>query len=161
MYDTSPAYETMKRLYSSFHEYKRGFSLSAVDIETGEVVLLTDKNTPMEHLDKAVIASASVPGFFPPTKIGGRLLVDGMTAWNTNVQEAIDRCRKEVEFDSSIIIDVLICHPMETVPHWDEAGNTYENYMRVRDLRRRVHSSNAVDGVMRAHPHINWRHKIH
>ena len=73
------------RLYSSFNEYKRGFSLSAVDIETGEVVLLTDKNTPMEHLDKAVIASASVPGFFPPTEIGGRLLVDGMTAWNTNV----------------------------------------------------------------------------
>ena len=42
MYDTSPAYETMNRLFSPFHEYKRAFSLSTVDIETGEVVLLTD-----------------------------------------------------------------------------------------------------------------------
>jgi len=49
------------------------------------VVLLTDENTPVHELYKAVVASASVPGFFLPTKIGGKLLVDGMTAWDTNV----------------------------------------------------------------------------
>ena len=59
-------------------------SLSAVDIETGHVVNMTDENTKFEELYKAVIASASVPGIFSPTEIDGRILVDGMTAYNVN-----------------------------------------------------------------------------
>jgi len=35
MYDSSPAYETLKRLLSPFHTYGRAFSLSTVDVETG------------------------------------------------------------------------------------------------------------------------------
>jgi len=72
-------------MLAPFTEYKRAISLSSVDIETGAVVNLTEKNTPIDKLYKAVIASASVPGFFPPTKLHGMKLVDGMTAYNTNV----------------------------------------------------------------------------
>ena len=46
---------------------------------------LTEKNTPIEELNKAVVASASVPGFFPWTEFNGMKLVDGMTAYNINV----------------------------------------------------------------------------
>lgn len=84
MYDTSPAFDTMKRLLAPFNQYKRAFSLSAVDVSSGEIVTMTDENTKFGDLHRAVVASASVPGFFPPTKMDNMLLVDGMTAWNTN-----------------------------------------------------------------------------
>jgi len=86
VYDTSPGFKTLKKILEPFTEYKRAISLSAVDIENGEIVEMTDKNTPFEELYKAVIASASVPGFFPPTELNGLKLVDGMTAYNTNAQ---------------------------------------------------------------------------
>ena len=85
VYDTSVGLETMKRLLSPFKEYKRAFSLSTVAIETGAIVNLTDETIPIEDLHRAVVASASVPGIFPATEINGMKLVDGMTAYNTNV----------------------------------------------------------------------------
>ena len=85
IYDTSPGFVTMQEILAPYTEYKRAFGLSSVNIETGAVVTLTDKTTPIEDLYKAVIASASVPGFFPPTELNGMKLIDGMTAYNTNV----------------------------------------------------------------------------
>lgn len=85
IYDSKPAFKTMKKLLAPFDGYKRAISLSAVDIENGQVVHLTNENTPFEDFHKAVIASASVPGFFPYTEYNGMKLVDGMTAYNTNV----------------------------------------------------------------------------
>ena len=158
MYDTTPGFKTMKRLIKHFHGYKRALSLSSVDVETGQIVTLTDKNTRFGDLHKAIMASASVPGFFPPTKLNGRLLIDGMTAWNTNAQEAIDRCREMVDDDSQITVDIIICHEDENVAKWDKSGNAWQNYWRMNDIRNRYHSTNATVGVMRAHPNINWRH---
>jgi len=109
IFDSSPGFETLKRIFEGFDGYKRHLSLTAVDIETGHVVNMTDENTPFEELHKAVIASASVPGIFSPTEIDGRILVDGMTAYNVNAQEAIDRCRGLVDDDRNIIVDVLVC----------------------------------------------------
>ena len=57
---------------------------------------------------QSVLASASVPGAFPPTIIDGRSLVDGMTAYNTNLQEAIDRCLEVVDDYSKMTIDVMM-----------------------------------------------------
>lgn len=85
MFDTSPGFVTMQSVLSPYSEYKRAFGLSAVNIETGQVVTMNEKNTPIQDLYKAVIASASVPGAFPPTELNGMKLVDGMTAYNTNV----------------------------------------------------------------------------
>ena len=54
------------------------------------------------------MGSASVPVAFPPTSFKGHLLMDGMTAYNTDVQATIDRC-KEISGDneSLITIDIL------------------------------------------------------
>ena len=62
---------------------------------------------PFKDLYKGVIASASVPTAFPPTELNGMKLVDGMTAYNTHVQVAIDRCLEKVDDYSKITIDVL------------------------------------------------------
>ena len=63
--------------------------------------------------------------------------------------------------DSHITIDVMICNDKkQSVQEWTGKGNTWQNYWRVQDIRNRAHSTNALAGVIRAHPNINWRHTI-
>ena len=56
----------------------------ASDLITGDEVLLSSGAA----ID-AVLASAAIPGVFPPVAIGGRLLVDGGVANNTPISSAI------------------------------------------------------------------------
>jgi len=59
-----------------------------------------------------------------------------------------------VDDDSKIIIDVMICSLEEPIEEWSSSGNAWQNYFRFRDLRNRNHNSNAIAGVVRAHPKI-------
>ena len=74
----------MKNLLEPFGEYKRPFNFSSVNIETGAIVNLTEKNLPFKDAHLGVIASGSVPVAFPPIELNGMKLVDGMTAYNTH-----------------------------------------------------------------------------
>ena len=46
---------------------------------------MTDDDVAYDEFHLAVIGSASVPAVFPPTSFHGHLLIDGMTAYNTDV----------------------------------------------------------------------------
>ena len=67
----------------------------------------------------AVMASAAMPGAFPPVKYKGRLLMDGGVAYNTNVEEAVKSCKELVSDDSKITIDVLITNKKYTANQKD------------------------------------------
>ncbi|HHY32029.1 MAG TPA: patatin family protein [Firmicutes bacterium] len=56
----------------SFADLPFPFGATAVDIETGEEVLLTEGEVAL-----AIRASIAVPGIVAPVRVGGRLLVDG------------------------------------------------------------------------------------
>ena len=84
LYDTTPAISTFGRIFGP-NGYKKHLALSAVDVNTGEKVYMTDEHIPFDELPHAVLGSASVPIAFPPTKWGGHLMMDGMTAYNTDV----------------------------------------------------------------------------
>ena len=76
---------TLKTIEEQFDGFKRKVSVSAVDANTGLKVTFTDENVPYDQFYHAVMGSASVPGAFPPHKFGTHLLMDGMTAYNTDV----------------------------------------------------------------------------
>jgi predicted acylesterase/phospholipase RssA len=57
------------------------------------------------------LSSASVPFAFPPTKLREWNLMDGGTTWNINIIGAIEECRKLVEKDSDIILDIVLLIP--------------------------------------------------
>ena len=71
---------------AEFDEFKRSISVSAVDVNDGKIVTFTDEDTDYSEFHHVIIASASVPGAFPPHEFKGHLLIDGMTAYNTHVQ---------------------------------------------------------------------------
>ena len=86
LYDTSSGAETLKNILAGYPDgFKRKVAVSAVDANTGERVTMTDEDVAFEDFHLAVLASASVPGAFPPTAFQGHLFMDGMTAYNTDV----------------------------------------------------------------------------
>ena len=84
-FDTTPMIAALKKVFQELGSFKRDIVISAVDINDGHIVTFTNENTDFDEFHHAVIASASVPGIFPPYKFKGHLLVDGMAAYNTNV----------------------------------------------------------------------------
>ena len=103
LYDTRPGRETLQKILAAYPDgFKRKVAVSAVDANTGEKVTMTDEDVDFKDFHIAVLGSASVPGAFPPThlkytdkdgKAQDHLFMDGMTAYNTDVQASIDRCR--------------------------------------------------------------------
>ena len=133
-----------------------------MDANTGNKVTFTDEDVPFDQFYKAVMGSASVPGAFPPTSFNGHLLMDGMTAYNTDVQATINRCKDIVgEYENNITIDVLQISSPATADVWDSpAKMAYSNYERASALKDAHVGGDQLEAVKRAHPHIHWRHEI-
>ena len=124
---------------------------------------MTDEDIEYKDFHRAVIASASVPGAFPPTQVGDHLLIDGMTAYNTDTQATIDRCKQITGDDESLItIDIIQVHELSEIPQWSHSSpKAFQNFFRAHKLKSEYVGSDIVAGVMRAHPDIHWRHHIH
>lgn len=60
-------------------------SISAIDVETGEITIFNEQNTPFDEFYLAVSASSAMPGAFPPIRYNNHLLMDGGVAYNTLV----------------------------------------------------------------------------
>lgn len=78
-------YDSLKALFGSkkFSECKKKFAAVAFDIDKGKSVLIDEG-----FILDAVVASSSVPGTFPPVRLGGMKLVDGGTTRVIPVREA-------------------------------------------------------------------------
>jgi len=62
-----------------------GIRIVAMDYDSGERVVFGRAGAPPIGLAEAVVASCSIPGWFPPARIGERRFVDGGTLSNTNL----------------------------------------------------------------------------
>jgi NTE family protein len=78
-----------------------------VDVLTGEEVLLSNGAA----VD-AVLASAAIPGVFPPVPWGSRLLMDGAVANNAPISHAI-----ELGADRVIVLHAIGTEPLSRAPH--------------------------------------------
>lgn len=67
--------------------------LTTVDIQTGRRIVLGRPGAPTASLRQAVMASAAIPGFYRPVRIGKRVLVDGGAHSSSNLDLAVkDGC---------------------------------------------------------------------
>ena len=99
------------------------------------------------------LASSSVPFVFPNQHIDGRILMDGGTVWNSNLEGAVERCREIVNRDEDIIMDVIICSDgkLDTL---NVTGNTINNYLRSYELSSYHKSVGDVREQRRANPKV-------
>ena len=83
------------------------------------------------------MSSASVPGVFPNTELLGHRLMDGMAAYNTDVEAAVKRCQEIVgdkkDGTKNIIVDVLVCgDQFGEKPDGNKTGNAIKNWFLAR-----------------------------
>lgn len=105
------------------------------------------------------MASAAVPGVFPNIELMGHRLMDGMAAYNTDVEAAIKRCLEIVpekhDGTKNIIIDVLICNskPKEPPTPKDGKRRTAMDYKKLADQIHNFYTGpNEIEGAILAHP---------
>ena len=66
MIDDSVGLETMRSLVSSRGSIERRFAVTAVDVNTGDTIAMTQENTTIDDLAQSCVSSGSLPGIFPP-----------------------------------------------------------------------------------------------
>ena len=89
--------------------FQRKLSILSADLLTGQVVIFDETLTNEERVE-SILSSTSIPFAFEPVKIDDMKLVDGSMYSNLSVGDPIQRCREEVENDSDIIIDIILCY---------------------------------------------------
>lgn len=83
-----------------------GLHVVAADVLSGEEVLLSDGPAV-----EAVLASAAIPGVFPPVEREGRLLVDGAIVNNTPISHAV-----ELGADRVIVLPAIVAPRLSRAP---------------------------------------------
>lgn|SRR5690625_225973 len=112
-------------LPDTFAQLQKPFAVTTTDVETGEKVIITEGN-----LIRAIRASSSFPGAFPPLEINGRLLADGGIINNLPV-------------DAAAILGANYTIASDTTPprrseyQGEEQGNWWERMVSTVRLERR------------------------
>ncbi|HUN25759.1 MAG TPA: patatin-like phospholipase family protein [Steroidobacteraceae bacterium] len=83
LFDNRPLERYLHTLFTSpdrsddFRRLRSRLYLVATDLNTGEEVAFGDDRHERIAISRAVVASAALPGLYPPVEIGGRAYVDG------------------------------------------------------------------------------------
>lgn len=108
VFDISPAYKLIDGVIKQLGSVKRKFGVSTVDVNTGTYIVWNETMARDEQY-RAFMSSALIPGVFESDKWGDYVLMDGGTVWNTNLVTAVQRCREQVDDDSQITLDIIVC----------------------------------------------------
>ena len=159
--DNSPLKVFLRGILEQFDGFKRRVTISATDVNDGVYTEFNQKNMDFTQLSDAAVASASIPLVFPPfTWSDGRILMDGGTVYNINVEAAIRQCMDIVDDESKIVVDVFICGAPETPPSEAETGHSWENFFRGWTLDRYYSSTDSLAFSTAAHPTVNMRYVV-
>ncbi len=137
-------YDSLKALFGSkkFSECEKKFAAVAFDIDKGRSILIDDG-----FILDAVVASSSVPGTFPPVRLGGMKLVDGGTTRVIPVKEA-----RKLGADFIIGVDVS--------PFSADISNMLAIQYTVDDVKGRILADidlkEADMAIQFDIPHIQW-----
>jgi predicted acylesterase/phospholipase RssA len=158
IFDTTPLLNTLTETMAELGGVpQRKLVVASVDANTGEYVTFDSVTSAPEELPQRCLASASIPFVFPHQHIDGRVLMDGGTVWNTNMASAVDLCRAEVDDDSQITMDVVICSNDRMAPI-NATGDSIENFLRYWTISSFQSAIADVANFRKAYPSINYRY---
>jgi NTE family protein len=98
VYKSDPLLRTIKS-YLDGKSPQRHVYVGSVNLNSGEYKVFNSiSDWPI--FAEAIVASASAPGFLPPTEISGELWFDGGTAFNVELPAIVDHCRSRGYHDN-------------------------------------------------------------
>ncbi len=137
---------------------KRRIIATSVDANDG-IIYRKNENGPRSDLINSIIASASVPGVFPPQYVNGKVLIDGMAARNIDLSAILERCKEIVSDEADIIVDLIDCDTNIIKP-FEEDGGAHNNLMRGMDVRAKNHNRELILQFHLAHPSVQMRYMV-
>ena len=142
-----------------FSSFKRRVTISATNVNEGIFTEFDQTNITFDQVGDAAVASASIPGVFPPFHWeDGRIFMDGMAVYNLNIEAAVRQCMDVVDDESKIIMDVLLCGSNAAPEEETDSGHSINNYLRGRQLHNYYDSVNSLTQSLRAHPTVQHRY---
>mmetsp|Transcript_17536 Transcript_17536/g.29580 ORF Transcript_17536/g.29580 Transcript_17536/m.29580 type:complete len:266 (+) Transcript_17536:329-1126(+) len=157
VFNSNPLSNFLNGIFEEFgYTIKRKFVVSCVDVNSGAYVLF---NETTEDPAKAIVSSASIPFVFPSQRFEDSNVVcmDGGTVWNTNLVSAVERCREQVDEDSQITLDIIICD-QKSMKEWGDKRSALANYLRFKDIRDYNDGVQDIYEFKQAYPEVNFRH---
>jgi NTE family protein len=131
-YDTSPLKETLTRLvnFDLINSQPMRLSVAATNVRTGAPVYF--ENSEQRITAAHVMASASLPPGFPPTKIEGEWYWDGGVVSNSPMQFVVDNRQR----DSALVFQVDL---------WDANGEVPLDIPSANLRAMEIHSASRVN----------------
>jgi len=156
VYDTQPFEDSIRSWMLGKTDYRKRVVLGTTNINTGEFVTFDQDNTSYNDMATVSKASCSVPTFYPPVEYEGKLLMDGVVAYDINVSSAIDQCHAMGATNEEITIDMAywLLRPQ---PGGD-TKTTIPNYLNARKTKFYYTGMNSVDLEVRASSGVNFRY---
>src|SRR5262249_49114894 len=86
-----PFTETVRETieFAAIRRAEKVLRIAATNWETGVLQIYANHDMADQLGPIVIIASAAIPGFFPPVEVGSQAFVDGGVLMNTPLQEAI------------------------------------------------------------------------
>ena len=102
------------------------------------------------------MASGSIPVVLVPRYFRDKVLIDGGSVWNINIDAAINKCLDMGYESKDIIIDAAACS--YHTPNAQEASRSaLDNFMGARDIRSYYIGMDAIQAEIRSHNDVEYR----
>ena len=146
--------------------WQRQLQISALDMNTGEVLFFSEKTIPEDKKTDYVRSTGNLPMVFEPIKIGKWRLSDPGLVSNTNVANAVRTCLEMGFAENQVVMD-LIADPTssELIDLWTliqtKVAKLFQLNKRVnQEFMLRFWSMTDIAREMQLFPHVNYRYFV-
>ena len=156
LFDNSPLDDFLRSVLT---KPMRNFLVGAARVIDGKLTVWNVANDTLDQAVPKIVASAAIPGMFPPQEVDNELYYDGGVAKGVNIFDGIQFC-KDNGFDESLIdLDVALCAGASRVDLSTKELKSLGMLMRSNEISSFYNS--AMGGVKKARerfPKVNFRH---
>jgi hypothetical protein len=86
--------------------------------------------------------------------------MDGGSVYGVDIFTAVQRCREEVDDDSKINVDIIICQEMPHLKKWEKEHNTIFNLLRHREIKNYHKTTGDLFKFIHGFPEVNFRYLV-
>ena len=155
LYNNAPVIELGKKWITAAP--RRNITIGSTNLDLG-IFQNFDESLGMAIID-GIIASGSIPFFFPPHDFLGYAWADGGCIINLDVFSAVTRCLEVVNEEKNITVDMIYCDPYSELPN-DTSFKTLEVLQRVYAIHSHDKGVWYTFNTKQAYPEVNYRYVL-
>jgi len=160
LFDTRPLHTFLDNFFEEMGgNIYRKVGIGAVDANSGNYLVFNETDP---EIIKGIMSSAAIPAIFPtivyPER--GYVNMDGGAVYGVDIFTAVERCREQVDDDSQINVDVVMCHASSFESAWTDRNSAISNFQRFKAIKDYNKGVADVFKFIQGFPNVNWRYYV-